>query len=340
MKKTQGSPFLSLIMTNKNAYKWLDKCLSSIDSQSFKDFEVIFVDNCSTDNSIKFVATKYPWVKIIKNYKDLGFSGGNNLGVSHSKGEYLLLLNTDTYLNKDSLKVLIKSIHKNGPDNIYQMDLRFYDQSNINGKPLKLGMDIFGYPIGDGKFFYAEGSALAIKKKLFDSLGGFDDKFYMYLEDVDLCWRARLMGTDIIFVPKAYVFHFGGGTSSQPSTFQNQKTLGYATTMDRRFHAQKNNIRSLIKNYSFFNLLWSLPLSILMALVEGWIYLFKGNYAGFIALHKSIWWNLMNIKSALKLRRQIQKNRRIKDREILRLCDWKISKLQTLMLYGVPKVKK
>jgi len=335
MKKTPGSPFLSIIMTNKNACKWLDRVFSSLEKQVFRNFELIFVDNRSTDDSIRFVSHKYPWAKIIKGKKDLGFSGGNNLGAARAKGEYLLLLNTDTYLNKDSLSILIDSIKKNGPNNIYQMDLRFYNKSNINGKALKLGIDRFGYPIGDSQFFYAEGSALAIKRTVFNELDGFDEKYYMYLEDVDLCWRARLMGIKVIFVPKAYVFHYGGGTSQMSTP---QKGIKYKTTMSRRYHAQKNNIRSLIKNYSLANLLWSLPVSLLLASMEGWIYLAKGSLTGFIALHKAILWNIINIKSALVLRHNIQKKRIVADNEILKLCDKRISKFQSLKLYGVPKM--
>ncbi len=334
-KYNDNKPFMSIIITNKNACRWLDKSLSSLNKQTFKDFEIVFIDNCSTDNSLRLVSEKYPWVRIIKSKKDLGFSGGNNLGASKAIGKYLLLLNTDTYLNTNSLLILVNNIKKNGPYNIYQMDLRFYDQSNINGKALKLGIDRFGYPIGDGKFFYAEGSALAINRQLFKDLGCFDEKYFMYLEDVDLCWRARLMGVKIIFVPKAYVFHYGGGTS-QTST--PQKGIKYITTMNRRYHAQKNNIRSLIKNYSFLNLLWSLPISILLASGEGWIYLVKGNLTGFTTLHKAILWNIINIKSTLILRHDIQKKRVISDTEILKLCDKRVSKLQSLQLYGVPKM--
>src|SRR3990167_8345343 len=105
-----NDPLISVIITNKNALKWLEKCLSSLEKQTFKNFEVVFVDNVSTDGSIKYVEKAFPQVRIIRNKKDLGFAGANNVGVEHAKGQYVFLINTDTELFPDTMEALLSAI--------------------------------------------------------------------------------------------------------------------------------------------------------------------------------------------------------------------------------------
>lgn len=336
MSKT--TPFFSVIITNKNAYKWLDKCLSSLNQQKFKNFEVIFVDNKSTDDSIEFVKRKFGWVKIVKNNKDLGYACANNLGAKIAKGIYLFLMNTDSYLKKDMFQKL-SSILLNHPEyHLMQLDEKQYDKKCLPDRYLIFNMDLFGYPIGTngkGPIFYADGAGLVITKKLFSRLRGFDEKFYMYLEDVDLSWRARLLGEKIYFIKNIHVYHYTGGTSI--STHTTNRT--YITTACRRYHAQKNNLRCLLKNYSFINVLWSFPVSVLLSSIEGFLYLIKGNLVGFIILHKAILWNIVYLVDTLKERKLTQRTRVISDDQILAITAKTISKFHTLQFHGIPSMK-
>ena len=95
---------VSVIIVNWNGRKWLEKCLDSLRVQTYKNFEVIFVDNASTDDSVDFVEKNYPEVVILKSDRNLGFAGGNNLGIDNSKGEFILFLNNDTWVKEDFLK--------------------------------------------------------------------------------------------------------------------------------------------------------------------------------------------------------------------------------------------
>lgn len=339
MRKSKfTSPLISIIITNKNAFKWLDKCFSSLKRQSFKNFEVIFVDNKSTDGSVQFVEKKFPRVKVIKNRRDEGYAQANNIGAQNATGKYLLLMNTDSYLEKDAIRKLTFVFSKHPEYHLMQLDEKQYDKKPLPDRYLIFGIDCFGYPTGTngkGPIFYADGAGLVITKKLFYQLNGYDKKFYMYLEDMDLSWRARLMGEEVYFLKNIFVYHSTGGTSLPTHI----NTFSYTTTVNRRYHAQKNNLRSLIKNYSFINVLWTLPVSISLASLEGFLYLTKGNVLGFLALHKAIAWNILNLPDTLKERRRIQKSRTVEDSVILARTIKIVSKFHFLRSRGIPSMK-
>lgn len=333
------APTLSIVITNKNAMKWLDKCLTSLQKQTSKDFEVVFVDNQSTDGSYKYVQKKYPWVKTYLNKTDLGFAGANNEGVQKAKGEFVFLMNTDAYVDQNFVEKVLKAL-KDHPDCEYaQVNVKRYDKTYLPDKYLIFNMDIFGYPIGTngkGRMFYADGAAVIMKRSLFLKLGGFDEKFFMYLEDLDLAWRSKLVGVKVFFFKDIVVYHFAGGTSATTHAEKNS----YTTTSGRRFHAQKNNLRALLKNYSVINLLWALPGSIALALGEGVLYLLKGNVQGLLAMLKAIGWNIVYIDDTLRERKKVQAMRTVSDGAIIATLEKKISKWGSLMYHGVPKMDK
>jgi GT2 family glycosyltransferase len=331
-------PFISVVITNKNALKWLPKCLTSLEKQTYKNFEVVFVDNMSTDDSLTFVKKKFPWVRIVINKVDGGFAGGNNVGVKNAKGEYVLLMNTDAFIDRDCLQKLSDYLKKNPSCHFGQLDERRYDKTFLPDRHLIFGMDPFGYPIGTngrGPIFYADGAALLSKRSLYLKLGGFDEAFYLYLEDMDLSWRMQLAGEKVYYLENIPMYHYGGGTSVTTQATKNS----YTTTAGRRYHAQKNNIRALIKNYSIGNLVWALPGSILLAFAEAYLYLLKGNVSGFIAIHKSVLWNLAHLNDTLSVRQKIQQSRKVKDDVILKNILKKVSKFESFKFHGVPLMR-
>lgn len=332
MKK---NPTYSIIISNKNALKWLDKCFTSLREQTYKDFEVIFIDNASTDNSVKFVRNKFSSVKIILNDTDLGPGVAMNIAASKSLGKYLLLMNTDSYLDRNALEKISQTLKSHPEYEVAELNMKNYEKTNMTEKPYKFGMDIFGYPMPSDKLFYGDACGLVIAKKLYDTLGGFDKKFYMYLDDLDFSWRARLLGKEIQLLEDIYIYHHTGGTSVPTSSHYHQQNT-YTTTLNRRFHAQKNNLRSLIKNYSLSTLWWTLPISISLAIIEGWLYLTKGNIEGFKAMHKAIWWNVVNLHDTLKERKKIQSSRVVSDKQIFKYCEKKIAKIHSYRRHGIP----
>lgn len=329
------APYFSIIISSKNSYKWLYRCFSSLKEQTYKNFEVILIDNASTDESVAYTKKGFPWVKIILNTVDMGPGIANNIGADKAAGKYLFLMNTDSYLDKNTLEKLHDALEKHPGYQIVEINMKNYEKSNMKDEPYKFGMDIYGYPMPSDKIFYADVCGAAIKKSLYKKLGGFDKTFYMYLDDLDLSWRARLLGIEIHLLNDIYIYHHTGGSSIATSTQYHEKK-SYTTTLNRRYNAQKNNIRILIKNYSLKNVLWILPISLCLASMEGFLYLFKGNTRGFIALHKAIVWNIINLPDTLKERKKIQSTRIVSDSVIWQHCEKKFAKLHSLKVHGVP----
>jgi len=331
----KSNPLISIIIANYNTIKWLEKCISSIQEQNYTNYEIIVVDDVSTDKSVEYLQKNFQNIIIIKNLKNIGYGGANNRGASVAKGEYLLILNVDTYLNKDTLRKLSDVIHKNPEYDLMQMDVKNYDKTEPKTKYRYTGMDIFGYPLGSNTFFYADGCALVIKKSLYNKLHGFDESYFMYLEDIDLSWRARLLGSIVIFLKGINVYHYGGSTSVSTHSRGHE----HATTFNRRFQTQKNNLRSLIKNYSLLTVLFTVPISCMLAFGEAWLFLLTGNFKGFVVLHKAVWWNVVHLPDTLQERMRIQKTRLLPDAEILKLCEKRLSKLDSFLAHGVPSLK-
>ncbi len=328
----------SVIISNKNAKKWLRKCFTSLKNQSYKNFEVLFIDNASTDDSVIYVKKKFPWVKVLINKTDLGPGVAMNIAEKKASGKYLFLMNTDSYIDPNTFKKLAVYLKNHSSHDLVELNMKNYEKTNMKDPPYKFGMDIFGYPMPSDKLFYADACGLIIKKSLFELLEGYDRTFYMYLDDLDFSWRARLIGKEIYLLDSIYIFHHTGGTSI-PTSSQYHLVHSYTTTFNRRYHAQKNNLRTLIKNYSLINLVWTLPISVFLASAEGFLYLFKKNPYGWLMLHKAIWWNIVNLPDTLKERRKIQSQRKVSDSVIWRYCEKKFAKLYSLRSHGIPNLK-
>lgn len=193
--------------------------------QTFKDFEIIFVDNDSSDGSYEYAEShlKRSNVKFFKTEKNLGFAGGNNFGLKHCSGEFIVLLNNDTKADKDWLINLIESISDSDDTGMAQslvitegVPLRYYEK---NGTVNLLGhniMEIFEIDKeGLGEIFQANGCSLIIRKKLIEELGGlFPDEYFAYAEDTYLSFKVKFRGLRILHTSSSVVHHKGGGASA------------------------------------------------------------------------------------------------------------------------------
>jgi len=311
------NPFISIIIVNFNGKKWLEKCLTSIYSQSYINFEVIFVDNGSNDGSIEFVKNNFPKTLIIENKTNLGFAEGNNTGCKKAKGEYILLINNDTYAEKNFIKNFIEAFNK--------IPNLACAQSKIvlMGNPEKLDMvgaywtDLaFLYYYGYGKnansskynkpmpFFSNKGASMLIKKEVIDKIGLFDEDFINYYEETDFCHRAWIAGYECWYWPKAILFHATGGTSKM---FDNSYI---------QYHNFKNKLDSFLKNFEFKSLVTIIPIYLIINFFLSMFWLFQGKYKHFLALYKAIYWDIKNTKKIFMKRKAIQAFRKKSDYEI------------------------
>lgn len=326
---------LSIIIVSWNGKRWLKDCLESIWTQTFKDFEVIFVDNDSRDGSADFVERNYPDTVIIRNKENLGFGPANNIGAKKAKGDVLFLLNNDTVI--DDTRFLEKALElkkERGLQIAGPKILNFQREDIYQGR--KLSIDCTGY-LGWGKTtFYVEGCAMFIDRELFLKLKGFDKTNFAYSEDIDLCWRAHLLGKKVDILPEISIVHFGGGTSETTQIKTKEK---HVVPLFRKYEVEKNNLRNIIKNYSALNLFWTIPLFLIQLPLESLVYLFTGNCKILKYIAKAIWWNIDNVEDTLEERVRVQETRIVNDWKILKKMSFGINKPRAFLIIGMPRFK-
>lgn len=311
-------PLVSIIILNFNGRKILRKCLLNLNSLSYPKYEVIVVDNGSSDGSVEMVKNLFPNVKLIENKENLGFAEGNNVGAKVARGKYIAFLNNDAFPTPGWLQKLVGTAEKDPKIAIVGSKIYRYGSKKIESAGA-----IITYPLGvapgrgagerdKGKYSeveevaYVGGAALLIRKDVFEKLGGFDSLYFCYHEETDLCWRARLAGYKVIYDPDAIVYHIGSYTSKE-SYF-------------KIYHINRNRIITNIKNLGTKNLFY-------WAFFEA-IYAFLLVCGGLILkqlrLHakaevQGICWVLCHLPIIIARRYKIQKKRVVTDEAVLKL---------------------
>ena len=232
---------ISVVILNFNGKRYLDECLSALARQTYRDFEVIVVDNGSTDESVEHLKTNFPWAKIIRNEENLGFAGGTNSGIRNASGDYILTLNNDTRVEEQFIEQIIKPMFEKDVGMCASKML--FPDGRINstgicvsrsGAAWDRGMfepDVEQYEVQEEVFGPCAGAAL-YRREMLDEIGLFDDDFFLYMEDVDLAFRGRLAGWKCVYVPEAVVYHHHGGTAGFGSDlsvyYGNRNIIWYA----------------------------------------------------------------------------------------------------------------
>ena len=310
------TPKVSIVIVNYNGAQFIENLFKSLYQQTYRDFEVIFVDNNSQDNSLQLLQKlineykpDFP-IKIIKNKENLGYCKGNNIGVKHAKGEYIILLNNDVILDKNAVKELVKTLDQNPDITASQSRLLDYEAKRLVSDGYQL--DYYGYVqrlilLNKAKklspFFVSYASGI-VRKKDYIKVGGFDEK--LTYGDYDFCWRLRLIGKDFTSTPTSICRHYG--------SFTWKKML----KLPQRLHRiHKEIIRVLLKNYSLKNIIKRLPIALTIMAIESIRLSQKHrNPAYIVSFIKAITWNLTVLKDTIQKRQYIQKIRTVDDNEI------------------------
>lgn len=336
---------ISILLLNYNSQKYIDRCVKSLEAQSFKDWELVLIDNGSTDGSGKYFKEKYlsknfPRYLMIASPTNLGFARANNIASMASNGEYIFILNCDTWLEQDCLEKLWQASQKT--EGVFAPCQLAYDSDRFIS--CGVGTDIFGYPYtitkkqydNGQKPFYADGAAIFIKKELFNVLGQFDDSTFLFHEDIDLSWKARLLNYNVIQVKEAIVHHVSGGTIEGGAIkYKGQ----YTTNHFRRYLGERNNIRNLLKNYSWPILLWILPLYLLINIAEILVFTILLKPRVIWCYLKAWIWNIIFLQDTLSRRLMIQPYRKVADRQIMNSMYRGSAKLATFLQVGIPKFR-
>ncbi|CAN5704087.1 hypothetical protein BH10CHL1_BH10CHL1_21620 [soil metagenome] len=225
--QTIAAPFLSVIIPNYNGQRFLAPLLDALQRQTFPDFEIILADDASTDDSVAFVETHYAQVRLLINRRNLGFVKTCNAAVAAARAPVVVLLNNDTEPEPTWLAELVQAICANPQAAIVASKMLLFEQRDqlhtagdllgADGIPRNRGVweNDRGQYDQAGEIFSGSGGGSAYRKDVWQMLGGFDEDFWMYLEDVDYGFRAQLSGWQTVFAPQARVYHHlsatGGG---------------------------------------------------------------------------------------------------------------------------------
>lgn len=242
---------VAIIVLNWNNYEDTVKCIHSVQKITYPNYEIILVDNGSTNDSQKILEKEFPDLKLIQTGKNLGYSGGNNQGIRHALehgADLVWILNPDTAVAADALEKMMQEVNEPGVG-VVAPKIYFYDSpnkvwfvgGNLNMRTGQVGHKHEG-EVDDGQFDkedkleWATGASLLVKREVLKKIGLFDEKYFLFYEDVDLCVRARRAGFKVAFAPKAKIWHEVGTTVGK-----NNPNNGYYRTRNRLYFVRKFN---------------------------------------------------------------------------------------------------
>ncbi len=329
-KFDRGNIAASIILLSYDSKDDLVECIPTIKNQSFKDNEIILVDNSPAGKDSESIIRAHPDIIYIKTGSNLGYTGGNNLGANIANGKYIIVVNPDTLADKDWLEHLIKPLENNPDIALTNSKVLLYgqkekintfsNQAHFTGLAFckGLGADSSRY-VKPEEASCISGCSFAIRRDAFNNIGGFDDDFFLYMEDIDLSLRARLAGYKILAVPSSIIYH--------------KYDLSVAPWKEQ--YLERNRYQIILKNYSIKMLFLTFPALIATETITWGYAIYKG--LPFI-INKLIAyrWTIANFGSIMKKRRQVQKNRRISDKEFIKLLVWRIpfeQLIENRMLY-------
>ena len=308
----QNSPLISIIILNYNAGKLLLNCVESVFKTNYDNFEVILVDNISSDNSQKTCKEKFEKIILIENEKNFGYCEGNNIGIRNANGEFIVILNPDTIVEKDWLNHLMNAYNKNG-DSLYQPKiLSLYEKNILQSTGNMIQLFGFGYAKDKGvldkqkiekitEIGYASGTCLFTSKIMLDKIGLLDPFIFLYHDDLELGLRAAQLGFKSYYVPESTIYH--------------AESYSLKWSSKKFFWLERNRKYCLLTHLSkstYHKMRFSLFLVDIMV----WLfYIAKGFLFAKIRAEMDI---KKNKKHILKRYNEIEKNKIIPDIEILK----------------------
>lgn len=317
------------MVLNYNGLKWLRICLPSFEKSIPHNVSVYVIDNGSNDDSIKYVRSNFPKIKTLRLKRNLGFANAYNRAILQVNAEYVLLLNNDTrVLTRSCISRLVKRLESDHTVAACGCKLVKMDNHSILDSVGVMGIKYWRGFVDIGKDQYdllqydkpitpfaVCGAAMLIRRSAFIRVKGFDEKFYSYVEDVDLCWRLRLIGFSIVYEPTVKIAHFFSGSQSNPSIDIYKFYLSHRNTLRTIIKNCGSSITSAIGHYSLYTLLLTLGFLILQPLKA-------------VAILKGLAWNLQNLGDTLTLRQEIETSRVTQDHEIRKLMFPSFARLQ------------
>jgi len=285
-----SSPKVAIVILNWNGRNYLEKFLPSVLATDYANYEVIVSDNGSQDDSVSFLRTNFPQVKVIQLEKNYGFAKGYNLTLENVSADYYALINSDIETKPNWLNPIIGLLENDKLNAASQPKLISYKDRNLFEYAGGAGgwLDSFGYPFARGRIFdvceedngqydsteqvfWVTGAAMVIKAKVFHEIRGFDNYFFAHQEEIDMCWRMQFAGYKLFVCPSSVVYHVGGGTLPRGNSLKTYLNF-------------RNNQIMLYKNLPWSTKWWKIPFRIFLDAVSAWKGLLIGDGGYFLAI--------------------------------------------------------
>lgn len=334
---------ISVVIPNFNGAKFLPMCLDSFKDQTYKDFELIVVDNCSTDGSCELIREKYPEVILIPMDYNSGFSVAVNRGMAKAGGEYIALFNNDAAAEPGWLEELLKGMESDETVGICGSKILFYFQRDTIDST---GVTLYDDGVTENRghqekdtgqyekrefLFGACAAAILYRRKMLEDIAVegeiYDEDFFAYYEDADINFRAHLAGYKCLYVPSAVVYHIGSATNKRVNIKDGKPHLDQELTMEDAkpvhagnymfYHSARNFWNLIIKDMpgSFF---WRKACKTFF--YEFILYFLYSIKNGIFGMYLSTRWKLLGqISKMLKKRKIIQGRRKVDDNDVYSL---------------------
>lgn len=295
---SENKPLVSIIILNFNQLGVTCEFLDSTKQLTYPNYEIIMVDNASKENPGELIKAKYPHVKLIVSDKNLGFTGGNNLGIKAAKGDYFFIVNNDTEVTPDLLERVVETFDIDKSIGVVSPKIKYFSNpdtiqyagfSEVNpftgrgktygGKKLDNGdFDTPGYTA------YAHGAAMMVKREVVEKVGMLPDLFFIYYEELDWSAHIRRAGYKIYYQPKGLIFHKESITMGKESAMK-----AYYHTRNRILFMRRNTKIYQFPVFVLFLIFVIVPRSIIK-------YLFNGQFTHLKMFVKGVCWNLYSPK--------------------------------------------
>ncbi|MEO9964334.1 MAG: glycosyltransferase family 2 protein [Reichenbachiella sp.] len=307
---------VAVVILNYNGVGYLEQFLPSVVQHS-SDAEIIIADNASTDHSIEFLEKNYPGLRVIQLEKNLGYAGGYNLALKDINYDYSILLNSDIEVTPNWIHPIINYMEAHAGVVACQPKILDYQNKEKFEYAGAAGgfIDYMGYPYCRGRILdeleidhgqydeisdihWATGACMFVRTSSFKDAGGFDDDFFAHMEEIDLCWRFRLMGHSLKCIPESKIYHVGGGTLNKLNP---RKTyLNF-----------RNNLSLLLKNETASRLVWQLPFKVLLDWAAACKFALDNSWSHSWAILRAQMAFVILISKNLKKRALISRNKKI-----------------------------
>jgi GT2 family glycosyltransferase len=300
---TLPKPLVSVVILSHNSGRFLRSCLTSVFKSHYPNFEVILVDNGSTDVSIDSVRNEFgnrAGFRVVETRVNLGASAGRNIGTKCAHGKYLAFLDSDTQVDDNWLAEAVATMESVSSVGAIQCKLMLMPNKNqldyVGDFLSQFGFLVQRVPMGtpDGtmsqkraQIFAVKSAGMVIRKELFEKVGMFDEDFFIYMEETDLCWRIWLNGYEVLYEPKSIVYH---------SFPEHSKLVARNTAFLAKYHGTKNYVTTILKDSGSVGLVKILPIHMFCWIGIGVWHHAHGRFEEGRWIFRALIYNVVNLK--------------------------------------------